>query len=204
VRTALRPAAGLALIVLGVALALLAVQAWRWPAKEASHDRHMLNDVVPAEATWTGMGGLTSKLLAAGDDVALRRAIVEFRRSRPLDPASSRTGEGIVASVAAAVPLGLLERDLQAPASRRSLAANLQGVMLAEEAVLEPDGDPRIRRALELFRRAIRYDPSNDAAKANLQLLLVLSGGAFGTEESTSGFGGFGKESGGGEPGAGY
>jgi hypothetical protein len=204
VRTALRPVAGVAFLVLAVALGVLSVQAWRWPANEARHDRHALTDVVPAESTWTGMGGVTAKLLKARDDVSLRHAIVEFRRSRPDDPASARTGEGIIASVAAAVPLGLIERDPLAPPKRRSLAANLQGIMLAEEALFEPDGDPRIRRALELFRRAIRYDPSNGAAKANLQLLLAMTGGAYGTEQSTGGFGGFGRESGSGDPGAGY
>lgn len=203
-RAWLRSALGALLVAAGLALAVLAVEALRWPGRASAEDRAMLGPARPESGVWTGMGFATTRLLGAGDDVALRRAIVEFRRGRLLDVGTNKDTDEIVATVAASVALGLVERDREAPLARRSLAANLDGVLLAEEAVLEPDGAPRMRRALELFRRAVLYDASNDAAKTNLQLLLALSGEFGGTGETTSGFGGFGKESGGGDPGRGY
>jgi len=204
VRPAARTVIGLVLVALGVLLVVGAVAVWRWPDRAAAQDKRLLSRSVPAARAWSGMGGPVPMLLGARDDATMRRALVDFRRGRLVDPAGSKDTDEIVSTVSAMVALGAVERDPARSLRERSVAANLQGILLAEESVLAPDGGPRVRRALELFRRAIRYDAGNHAAKTNLELLLLVSGGFNATEESTNGFGGFGKDAGSADAGGGY
>lgn len=203
-RAALRPLAGAALVVAGLALLVLAVQLARWPGEAAAHDRRLLVRGVPEETAWGSMGGTAAGLLGARTDVRLRQAMVDFRRGRLQDAAGAKTTDRIVATVEASIGLGSLDRDPEASHAQRSHGLNLQAILIAEEAVFAVDGAPRVRRALELLRRAVRFDPRNDAAKANMELLLSLSGDGDVAEESTGGFGGFGEDSGAGDPGRGY
>jgi hypothetical protein len=185
-------AAGAALLGLGVALALLALQVWRWPAHAAEQDALLTRSLVPARA-WSDDGGFAGVLLGVGDDVEFRRAVVSFRRGRPDDPATVRTPEQIVSSAEAAIALAAIARS-DAPAARRSQAANLLAIQSAETAILDPDAAARIRAAVDLLRQAIRLDPTSEAPKANLELMLDLGGAGSFDATSTGGFGGFGDE----------
>ena len=203
-RAAARPLAGAALLVAGLAVLVLAAQLVRWPGEAAAHDRRLLSTGAPPASAWEDMDGVAARLLGARSDVRLRQSMVDFRRGRLQDAASAKTTDRIVATVEASIGLSRLERDPEASHAQRSHGLNLQAILIAEEAVFAIDGAPRIRRALELLRRAVRLDPTNDAAKANMELLLSVSGDGDVAEESAGGFGGFGEDSGAGDPGRGY
>ena len=194
--------AGVALGVLAIALALLAVRAWQLPGRTASEDERLARTPPPA-ATWSEAGGLAAALAGLEDDATFRRAIALFLRGRPDDPAGERSTEQVVSSVEAGISLAGIGRG-QGPPDRRSDALNLQAILIGELAIFEPDGAARIGLAAEILRRAIRLDPGNGPAKANLELLLGLTGVGGADVTETGGVGGFGEESGAGESGGGY
>ena len=194
--------AGVALAVASLALALLAVQVWRQPGETARHDALLLGNP-PPEHTWADRPGFAASLLGAQDDVTYRRAIALFLRGRPDDPGGNKTTDQIVSGLESAIVLAGIVRG-EGPAGRRSQAANVQGIILGEDAIFEPDGAPRIVRAAALFRRAIAIDPGNDDAKANLELLFNYTGRGSVVSESSGGFGGFGRDAGAGDAGGGY
>jgi hypothetical protein len=167
-------AAGAALVALAVLLAALAVDTWRLPGAVAAEDRLLAEPPPPARA-WADGEGLRADLTGAADDATFRRAVAHYLRGRPHDPAGERTTEQIVSSIEAGIELAGIARG-DGPAERRSQALNLQAILLGELAIFEPDGGPRIDAAADLLRRAIRLDPGNAAAKANLELLLGLYG----------------------------
>ena len=93
-------------------------------------------------------------------------------------------------------------RTATATRIRRSDAANLIGLLILgdpEDASTSPLETP-VQRAVREFRFAVRVDPTNDAAKANLELMLQNQrsenpqgqGSAGGGSESGSGAAGLG------------
>ena len=201
-RGRLAVAGGIALAVLAAGLLVLAMQAWRLPAEAAAQDR-LLRHAPPPATAWAAAPGAAARLAGAADDAGFRRAVALFLRGRPDDPAGERTTEQIVSSIEAGIELASIGSG-SGPAERRSHALTLQAILIGELAIFEPDGAPRIQAAAELLRRAIRLDPANDAAKANLELLLGLTGVGGASATETGGVGGFGEESGAGEGGEGY
>jgi hypothetical protein len=194
--------AGVVLAVLAAALGIAALQAWSLQGRTERQDA-LLRRTPPPAGAWADGGGVAAALTGSLDDASFRRAIALFRRGRPDDPAAERTTDQIVSSIEAGIELAAIGRG-SGPASRRSHALNLQAILVGELAIFEPDGAPRIALAAELLRRAIRLDPSNAAAKANLELLLGLTGVGGADVVETGGVGGFGEESGAGEGGSGY
>jgi hypothetical protein len=165
------------LAVAGAAfLAVLALDALRW--------RGHLEDADLRYAARSGNAemwepdtrlplGLTRELLAVDDDIAYRRAVQAFRVVNVARPPRDLADVGRRGQVE--LRLGrLAESDRSAV--RRSLAANLRGVLAFEEARNDGGGQAAIflRRALGEFRRAIRLDPANEPAKYNLELVLRL------------------------------
>ncbi|HEU0335083.1 MAG TPA: hypothetical protein VFR43_00940 [Gaiellaceae bacterium] len=201
-RGTLRVAAGAALLAAAVLAAVLAVDTWRLPGAVAAEDGLLAGTRPPAGA-WAHGQGLRADLTGAVDDATYRRAVALFLRGRPDDPAGERSTEQIVSSIEAGIALAGIARG-DGPVARRSQALNLQAILIGELAIFEPDGGPRIDAAADLLRRAIRLDPRNDAAKANLELLLGITGVGGADTTETGGVGGFGEESGAGEAGSGY
>jgi hypothetical protein len=195
-------ALGVSLAVAAVAFAALAVQTWRYPGHAAAHDRSLARQPVAA-TVWADHGGIAEAVLGAADDATFRRALTLFLRSRPDEPGAGKSGEQVLAGLEAAIALAAAVHG-DPPPARRALAANLAGILTGEDAVFEPEGAPRVERAAELFRQAIRVQPSSTAAKANLELLFNYAGPTGIGDESTGGFGGFGKEGGAGDAGGGY
>ena len=136
----------------------------------------MLGDLVPVEAAWAERDGVTARLLAADDATshsARDRAVPARPARRPGAPRDP--GSGIVAGVGAGDPLGLLMSATQRARRRRSLAANLQGVLVGEDAVLRARRRPAraaSRGAVPSARSA--YAHLDNSAKANLELLFEL------------------------------
>jgi hypothetical protein len=195
-------AVAVALALASVALGILAVQTWRYPATIADDDRRLGARPV-APATWRAHGGVAEAVLGAADDASFRRAIALYLRSRPDEPGAGKSGEQVLAGLEAAIALAAIVHG-DPPLARRALASNLAGILIGEDAIFEPEGGPRVDRAAELFRQAIHVQPDATAAKANLELLFNYAGPTGISSESTGGFGGFGREGGAGDLGGGY
>lgn len=170
----MRVAAGaLALVVAALELALARDVHTRADALAAGDARFRSN----ARATWEADTILPSAFsrdaLGLRDDVELREALVRFRaaygRRAQIGP-----GEDIQAARAAA------ENALTPIASEgdRHVAAranDLLGLLAADDpSAGAPGGPSPLERALSSFRAAVRLDPQNEAAKANLALALRL------------------------------
>jgi len=192
-------ASGTVLALAALVLAVVAVQAWRYPTEASRQDA--LLERRPRQA-WAGEQGMVVAIAGARDDVAFRRAFALFKSGRPDEPGGNKSVDQIVSGLESAILLARIRRG-DGPVDRRSRAANLEGIILAEDAIFEPEGGPRISRATELFRRAIALDPSNEAAKANLELIYNYAGPPATGIDSSSGFGGLGNDAGAFEEGSG-
>ena len=107
-------------------------------------------------------------LIGAGDDRELRAALLLVEQSRL--PGASRQA-ALALHGEAEARLSELAREGGDPV-RRAQAANLSGILLYEDALLDP---PSAARYLELslgaFREAVKLDPANEDAKVNLELV---------------------------------
>lgn len=195
-----RAVLGAGLLVLAAVLAWLALGAWRWPDVVRTEDAQ-LHGPRPGTA-WSDVNGQVASLLGAADDVAFRRAVAAFRRGRVTDLADVTTLQALIDSADASLQLARVGRRDPDP-RRRSIAANLEAVLVGEAAELETDSGSRIERAAELLRVAIRLDPYNEAAKANLERL-VGSPYIASQRDTSRGFGGFGSDAGGTAEASGY
>lgn len=173
-RRGLRVALAAMFAACSCALAILAVQVWRVPDEMRSRDAVLLGHRHGSIA-WPASARPALALLGAQDDVTYRRAVSLFLRARALlDPTSSRSSNAIVAAVEVGVVLERIENGTF-DARRRSEASNLDAVLIGQGEEL--GGDPlELERAAVLLQSAIRLDPSDEAAKANLERLLGRQG----------------------------
>lgn len=113
------------------------------------------------------------RLLESEDDVAYRRAsrLFELLRRRGRNPYDFDAR-----AFRADAQLALVEaRQTGLPKPVQSNAANLDAIMIVEEAIGDPRNGPALfERALEGFRRSIALDPANEEAQFNLELLIRL------------------------------
>jgi hypothetical protein len=113
------------------------------------------------------------RLLGSEDDVAFRRAsrLFEVLRRRGRNPYDFD-----IRAFRADAQLALVEAGHTGlPRKVQSRSANLEAIMIVEEAIGDPRNGPALfERALEGFRRAIRLDPANEEAMYNLELLIRL------------------------------
>jgi hypothetical protein len=131
----------------------------------------------PASARWEPDTflplDLSETVLGAGDDVAARRAIRLFRTADAarggLDTALERQGTRARAELA----LADVARD--GAAAVASQASDLLGVLAFGDFAAGGGRDAdQAGRAVSAFTDAVRLDPSNQAAKVNLELVLRL------------------------------
>ena len=111
-------------------------------------------------------------LLGVDDDLELRRTLLLFRRAYTGIPSHDQSTAGTELRAQAEVALGRLIRD-ESDASRASAAANLLGVLAFVDSLpgASQTSTP-VDRSIVEFQNAIRLDPGNDDAKANLELAL--------------------------------
>ncbi len=124
---------------------------------------------------WDGSrlrSGVLSGVLGANDDLVFRRAAHLFRRSQ-LNVVSVLTSPDQLRAESTIA----LERFDKSDRNRirRSRTANLLAIMSYKDASYDArNADSLLRRSADEFRRAIRLDSGNEAAKFNLELLLQL------------------------------
>lgn len=170
--------------LLGAALALLAALAVlcvaedvrRWPGRMEAADLRYLSgstteDWQPSDRLPLRLG---DDLLEVDDDLALRRALVLFRREHQAGEENRSASEHI--QLQSLLEQALIEvEEAAADPSRRSHAANLLGVLYSDMAQSAgPGGEAFLDRTLGAWRRAIILDPANVDAKVNLELFLTL------------------------------
>ena len=113
------------------------------------------------------------KTLRTKDDVAFRTAsrLYELLRLRGRDPYDFSAR-----AFRADAQLALARAEsagMTTPA--RTKAANLEAIMILEEALGDPLNGPQLlERSLNGFRKALRIDPANEEAMFNLELVLRL------------------------------
>jgi hypothetical protein len=159
---------------LTVVLVLLARDVDRWEstmrAGEVAASAAGPSAPKPPEVKETLPFSPARSLLGLGDDVSFRRAVALFRRAYPRDDEFERSTEGGVARIRAETALASVIRT-DGNRKRASTASNLLGILTVVDAATAPTGGVAIDRSVVEFQSAIRLDPSNAQAKANLELL---------------------------------
>ncbi len=172
-RRALLLAAAAAALAGSALLALLASDVLAWKQTMAAADRAYAAGA--ASPRWQIDASFpfaaARSLVGVGDDVADRRALLAYR-SRGSGPSFDNGVGRREAEAEAQIALSRVEQ-LDRNRARASQAANLLGILaLGGPSPIAPDEPAPTDRALAEFQNAIRLDPSNEDAKANLELLL--------------------------------
>ena len=170
----LRLAAAVLAILLAAALLLAAADVRRWRETMRSDDLAFRAGAGPS---WNAGGllpfGISRRVLAVGDDRALRRAMVLFRRAPAvralLEPASARRARGDA-------ELALARAAEQSRGAQASQAQDLLGVLAFSDTTTGSGGRGAspVERSIAAFETAIRLDRDNESAKHNLELVLRL------------------------------
>jgi len=197
-----------ALLLAAVVLALLAADVRaQGDALDSGDARYA---TTPARATWRGSSvlpaGAARRLLATDDDVAAREALRRFRatafRRGRLDNATDVAADRADAEVA----LGAVARS--ADADKASQALTLLGVLAFGDFARSGRNSAGLAEAaVSYFDAAVRLDPTNEAAKYDLELALksLAARGVRVEPGSGAGVGPTGRRGGGGGvPGHGY
>ena len=193
------------LLVLAVVLFLLAADVRAWRTAISGGD--VVYASAPAAASWTPgtrLGGTAERVLGTSDDVISRRALrlyaIAAATHLRLDNATQ------VQSTRAAAQDALTAAAASGDSVRSSRARTLLGLLTYRASAAGGEQD-QVDAAIADFTDAIRADPSNAAAKFDLELLLRLSavqgtrpGQGLGTGSGRGGRRG----AGGGVPGRGY
>jgi len=173
-RTLIVAAAVLCLGAAAVA-ALLATDVRAWQSAVRADDARAVAH--PAAAMPRGADEVlpfhaARSLLGLEDDLDLRRALILFRAGYSGIPSRDQSMAG---SAARAQAEAALERVVHASgdSSRASAAANLLGVLELVDASAGVHNESSVGRAIVELQNAVRLDPGDDDAKANLELAMA-------------------------------
>ena len=207
-------AAGLVLLVLAVATALLASDVHTWERTLRSDDA--LLPTSPSLATWrpsTHLSSLAEHMLGARDDVEARRAIALFLENVNVPVRLDNAQQVALGRGRAEQALAAVARE--SSGARASQAETLLGVLVFTD--VGPSNDPfeettgldpdQAQASLADFDDAVRAEPGNAFAKYDLELALraLLSQGIRVGAGQQTGAGSSGQRgAGGGVPGNGY
>lgn len=195
------------LLAIAVFVAVLAGDVRQWGQTLKNGDA--LYSTSPAAASWRGSSrlpiGVAERLLAIPDDLAARRALQRFRatayRRGRLDNATD------VAADRAETESALSNVAQSHDAARAAQARTLLGVLTFGDFARGGNSAGQAEAAIAYFDSAVRTDPSNEAAKFDLELALraLAARGVRVGPGSGSGTGSTGRRgAGGGLPGRGY
>jgi hypothetical protein len=157
-----------------VLLALLARDVGRWPGAVRTGDVAAADPAHAGTASWSADETLpfspARHLLGLGDDLAFRRAASLFRRAYTRDQEFESSPAGTAVRVRAETALA---HEIRTDPDRRraSAASNLLGILALVDVASSRNTQAPIDRSVFEFQDAIRLDPGNEPAKANLELL---------------------------------
>lgn len=193
--------------VAAVFLALFAADMRTWRETMRADDVRFRADASSFphwRASTTLPSGWSERLLGVGDDRALREAIASFRLAHARGDVTSALQRRKQRGEAEAALAAVVANGDRRQASR---ASNLLGILAFTDATTGRSTAAPVDRSLAAFQNAVRLDPENVAAKANLELLLRLleaRGQRIGQNPSSGTRGGGRRGAGGGVPGRGY
>jgi hypothetical protein len=135
----------------------------RYAAGPSRQDLWEASEIVPL--------GAADKVLGVDDDIEYRRALRFYRLSQPRTSTLVRVGLAPVrAQAEAEVTEAAAHED---DPVRRSELVNLLGVLSVARAAADPGQSAEVlQEAAAAFRQAMRIDPANANAKANLELVM--------------------------------
>ena len=206
----IRAAVAAVCVVLAAALILLAIDVLRVPGAIAAGDTRYEGAPARQAKLWDSVGFLpgrpAQRLLGIGDDLAYRKVIWAARRvpspaqiQGPNQPVlEARRGQAIIAVAEQA--------NQQSDAKRRAQLLNLNGVFIFQRVATYTgfDHDRLLREAIGDFRSAVRLDPDNADARANLEMAVRAAKGTGIPGEDPDAGAATGKKAGQGRSGSGY
>jgi hypothetical protein len=170
---AIRIVAIVALLALAAVAALLAADVRAWPTGFAAGDA--VYDVSPLEAQWAPStrlpAGLSRSLLGVQDDVAARKALQLYQANVGVRPRLDNAVQVAAARASAETALAGVARSRGA--ARASQLEALVGVLAFGDSS-QGGQSSQADQAVSAFQSAAKLDPSNIAAKYDLELLLRL------------------------------
>lgn len=113
---------------------------------------------------------VAARVLGVDDDRELRHAIALFRDVNAGSSTSPLQRRHLRGEAEAA----LADVVAQGEATQASQASNLLGILTFADATSSHNSTTPVERSQSAFENAVRLDPDNSAAKANLELLLRL------------------------------
>ena len=175
------PAVAALLLVLALLLALLARDVRGWEQSTAYGDERFQVSPGPNDLWEPGgfrpLRGAARLALGLGDDLELRQAARLERLSSPRRGSLRTTGQ-LAVGTSAQVAFAQVQTG-GAPDEVRSLAANEIGVLTLADLLSDSSQSAELSpRAIRKFTEAATLDPTNQAALANLELVLTLLQGA--------------------------
>ena len=175
-RRALLPVAAVLCVCGAAAAALLATDVRAWDSAFRAGDAvAVARPSLPRTADQILPFHVARSLLGVDDDLALRRALVLFHGGYTGLPSRDQSPAGSEARAAAETALERFVHG-QGDGPRASIAANLLGVLdLVDAATGVGQSGASVERAIVELQNAIRLDPRNDDAKANLELAMALA-----------------------------
>ena len=166
-----------ALCLCGAAVAaLLATDVGAWHSAFLTSDAEAAAD--PAAATVPTADELlpfhaARSLLGLDDDLAFRRALLLFQGGYTGIPSHDQSTAGSESRAEAEAALERIVREQSGP--RASAAANLLGVLELVDAAAGSGQGGSVDQAIVELQNAVRLDPGDGDAKANLELALGLA-----------------------------
>jgi hypothetical protein len=206
----IRAAAALVCVVLAGALAVLAVDVLRVPSRITADDARFAGAPLRQRELWSSVGFLpwrpAERVLGVGDDLAYRKVIWSVRRvpsaaqiQGPNQPFLEALRGKAVVDVAERVQK---ERDPQ----RQAQLLNMKGLFVFQRITTYTafDKERLLREAIGSFRSAVRLDPTNADARANLEMAVRAAKGSGLAGEDPDAGASRGRHSGIGRSGSGY
>jgi hypothetical protein len=161
-------------------LALVGFEALRWQDSLGDDDARFAASPL-SEGLWEHDERLplapTRRLLGLGDDLAYRRAVSLYTRSRPGEPTALNPEREALRGNARQALSALSQTDSEL--SRRSQAAMLVALLSLGQGDLFQSAEERLqvlRGGVGNLQIAVALDPDNAEAKRNLELVLSSAG----------------------------
>ena len=179
----IRRSAAVLAVLLAAGLAVVAVDVLRVPGAIAADDAGFYGAPRRQQEPWTvGLlpGGLAERTLGIEDDLGFRRAVWAIVRA-PHPAEIQGPDQPVLEARAGQAVIEVSERSrLETDPKRRAVLLNFNGVQLFVRYASSTafDRERYLREAIGHFRNAVRLDPTNLDARANLEQALRAAKGS--------------------------
>jgi hypothetical protein len=206
----IRVAAAAVCVVLAAALVAVAVDALRVPGRISADDARYAGAPMRQRDLWSSVSFLpwrpAERILDVGDDLAYRKVIWSVR----LVPSAAQVqgpNQPMLEARRGKAVIEVAERaNKETERRRRAQLLNINGVFIFQRITTYTgfDHDRLLREAIGNFRSAVRLDPSNADARANLEMAVRAAKGTGLAGEDPDAGAARGRKAGIGRSGSGY